>query len=568
MLKTLTVWNFALLEHVQIEFEHGLNILTGETGAGKSILIDSLGMILGHRTSIEKIRKDRDWLRVEAVFDTSKYPEVHDFLQQADIVDEDDSLIISRQIAKTGKNTIQVNGCHVTLSSLKMLGELLIDIHGQNENQALLRTENQFALVDAYQPEIKSCLAVYQATFAKWNALRESLKKQELDSREHAQRMDMLSWQVNEIEAAKLKEAEDEELEQEIKLLSNAEKISDLVKSSYRLLDSGDKRQPAVIPSLVEIKKNMEMLSRYDTKLANVMQMITDALCQIEECSYEIRDYGESIDYSPERLNKLQERMDEIYKLRKKYGATIADVLEHYHNAKKELLAIENYDQRIEDLKYNIAQAEKDLAVQSKALTKLRQIAAKQLAGDIQQHLLSLGMENARFVIEINDDVTYHLNGANTIQILFSANLGEDPKPMQKVASGGELSRIALAIKTVCAAKDKIGIMVFDEIDTGIGGKTAQMVAERIAMVAAYKQVLCITHLPQIACMADVHLYIDKQIQNNKTVTQVRHLSTSEQLNEIARMASGIDITAASLDNALEMLNNAKLKKERFMENK
>lgn len=568
MLKTLTVWNFALLEHVQIEFERGLNILTGETGAGKSILIDSLGMILGHRTSIEKIRKDRDWLRVEAVFDISKYPEVHDFLRQSDIVDEDDSLIISRQIAKTGKNTIQVNGCHVTLTSLKMLGELLIDIHGQNENQALLRTENQFALVDAYQTEIKTCLAVYQTAFIKWNDLKESLKKQELDSREHAQRMDMLSWQVNEIEAAKLKEAEDEGLEQEIKLLSNAEKISDLVKSSYRLLDGGDKRQPAVIPSLVEIKKNMEMLSRYDTKLANVMQMITDALCQIEECSYEIRDYGESIDYSPERLNKLQERMDEIYKLRKKYGATITDVLEHYHNAKKELLAIENYDQRIEDLKYNIAQAEKDLGAQAADLTKLRQTAAEQLSADIQRHLLSLGMENARFVIEIKDDTAYHMNGANTIHILFSANLGEDPKPMQKVASGGELSRIALAIKTVCAAKDKIGIMVFDEIDTGIGGKTAQMVAERIAMVAAYKQVLCITHLPQIACMADVHLYIDKQIQNNKTVTQVRHLSTSEQLNEIARMASGIDITAASLDNAMEMLNNAKLKKESFRENK
>jgi len=568
MLKTLTVWNFALLEHVQIEFERGLNILTGETGAGKSILIDSLGMILGHRTSIEKIRKDRDWLRVEAVFDTSKYPEVHDFLQQSDIVDEDDSLIISRQIAKTGKNTIQVNGCHVTLTSLKMLGELLIDIHGQNENQALLRTENQFALVDAYQAEIKTCLAVYQTEFAKWNELKESLKQQELDSREHAQRMDMLSWQVNEIEAAKLKEAEDEGLEQEIKLLSNAEKISDLVKSSYHLLDSGDKRQPAVIPSLVEIKKNMEMLIRYDTKLTNVMQMITDALCQIEECSYEIRDYGESIDYSPERLNKLQERMDEIYKLRKKYGATIADVLDHYHNAKKELLAIENYDQRIEDLKYNITQAEKDLAVQAAALTKFRQSSAELLSADIQKHLLSLGMENARFVIEIKDDAGYHMNGANTIHILFSANLGEDPKPMQKVASGGELSRIALAIKTVCAAKDKIGIMVFDEIDTGIGGKTAQMVAERIAMVAAYKQVLCITHLPQIACMADVHLYIDKQIQNNKTVTQVRPLSTSEQLNEIARMASGIDITAASLDNAMEMLNNAKLKKESFRGNK
>ena len=563
MLKTLTVWNFALLEHVQVEFSRGLNILTGETGAGKSILIDSLGVILGRRTTADHIRSGCDWLRVEAVFDIANQPEIHEFLLGAGIIDESDALILTRQISKAGKNTIQVNGCHITLLLLKQLGAHLIDIHGQNENQALLTSESQFALLADYWPGIKEQLAVYQTAYRHWQSLQAELDAKKTASREYAQRLDMLRWQTNEIAAVQLQPGEDEKLEAEIKILSNAEKISDFVKGSYRLLENGDKNHAGVLSGLTEIKQNLEALSRYDDKLNNALQLVTEAACQLQECAYEIRDYGESIDYSPERLDKLQLRMDEIYKLRKKYGATIEDVLAHYEQAKKELAEIENYDDILAELKKAIAAAEAVLTQEAAALTKLRQTAAQALSAAIETHLLSLGMPKAHFTIEVSPMEKFAAHGRDAVDMLFSANLGEEAKPIRKVASGGELSRIALAVKAVTAARDSVDVMVFDEIDTGIGGKTAQMVAERIALVAAYRQVLCITHLPQIACMADVHLYIDKQVKNDKTVTEVKRLSTSEQLNEIARMASGIDITAASLDNALEMLDNAKLKKEK-----
>ena len=563
MLKTLTVWNFALLEHVQIDFNSGLNILTGETGAGKSILIDSLGVILGRRMSADNIRTGCEWLRVEAVFDISKQREIHDFMVEANIIDENDELILVRQITRTGKNTIQANGCHITLQSLKQLGMLLIDIHGQNENQALLTNENQFALLENYWPAIIPQLKEYRQAYRAWQSLNDLMVQKKTASREYAQRLDMLRWQTNEIAAAKLEIGEDENLEAEIKVLSNAEKITEYVKSSHRLLESGDKNHAGVIGGLAQIKNNLEALARYDDKLNNALQLVSEAACQLQECSYEIRDYGENIDYSPERLDKLQLRMDEIYKLRKKYGATIEQVLAHYEEAQKELSEIENYDDILLQLQKDIEAAEKEMEVKAKALTGLRQTAASQLSGEVEKHLLSLGMPKAHFTIEILPANKYTANGFDAIDMLFSANLGEEAKPIRKVASGGELSRIALAVKAVTAARDSVDVMVFDEIDTGIGGKTAQMVAERIALVAAYKQVLCITHLPQIACMADVHLYIDKQVRNDKTVTEVKRLSTSEQLNEIARMASGIDITAASLDNALEMLDNAKMKKDR-----
>lgn len=563
MLKTLTVWNFALLEHVQIDFNSGLNILTGETGAGKSILIDSLGVILGRRMSAENIRTGCEWLRVEAVFDISKQMQIHDFMTEGNIIDENDTLILTRQITRTGKNTIQANGCHITLQLLKQLGTLLIDIHGQNENQALLTNENQFALLENYWPAIVPQLKEYRQSYRTWQSLNDLLAQKKTASREYAQRLDMLRWQTNEIAAANLAAGEDEKLEAEIKVLSNAEKISEYVKSSHRLLESGDKNHAGVLGGLAQIKNNLEALARYDDKLNNALQLVSEAACQLQECSYEIRDYGESIDYSPERLDKLQLRMDEIYKLRKKYGATIEQVLAHYEQALKELSEIENYDDILLQLQKDIEAAQKEMEIKAQALTKLRQAAASQLSGEVETHLLSLGMPKAHFTIELSVAAKFNANGFDAIDMLFSANLGEEAKPIRKVASGGELSRIALAVKAVTAARDAVDVMVFDEIDTGIGGKTAQMVAERIALVAAYKQVLCITHLPQIACMADVHLYIDKQVRNDKTVTEVKRLSTSEQLNEIARMASGIDITAASLDNALEMLDNAKMKKDR-----
>ena len=563
MLKTLSVWNFALLEHVQIEFSRGLNILTGETGAGKSILIDSLGVILGRRASVENIRTGADWLRVEAVFETAGQPVIRDFLMQADILDEGELLIVSRQISRSGRNAIQINGCHVTLQLLKQLSSLLIDIHGQNENQALLTSENQFALLESYFPPIKQQLARYREQYEAWRHLQQELAAKKTASREYAQRLDMLRWQTNEIAAAELSSGEDEKLETEIKVLSNAEKISGFVKESYQLLENGGRNNEGVLSALTKIKQNLEALGRYDDKLNGVLKMVDDACCQLQECSYELRDYGEDVDYNPVRLDKLQQRMDEIYKLRKKYGATIDDVLAHYEAAKQELSDIENYDELLGELQQKIAAAEKTLALTAKELTAMRSSAALKLSAATQEHLLSLGMPKARFEIVVQGGKAFSAAGQDEIALLFSANLGEEAKLLQKVASGGELSRIALAVKAVTAARDPVDVMVFDEIDTGIGGKTAQMVAERIALVAAHKQVLCITHLPQIACMADVHLYIDKQVRGDKTVTEVKRLSTSEQLNEIARMASGIDITAASLDNAMEMLDNARIKKER-----
>ena len=564
MLKTLTVWNFALIEHGSIDFTTGLNILTGETGAGKSILIDSVGVILGYRTTTDHIRNGNDWLQVEAVFDISNYQEIYEFLAEHMIVDNEDTLIISRRISKNGKNLISVNGCHITLALLKTLGEKLVDIHGQHENQALLKAGGQFSIVDNYNPAIKDKLVAYRQIFNEWRKQIDVLDKKENASREHAQRIDMLKWQTNEIAAAKLKDHEDDELETEIKLLSNSEKIADLVKRSYILLEQGDKGHSAIIPSLVELKKNIEMISRYDERANNNLSIIAEALCQLEECSYDIRNYGENLDYTPERLIKLQERMDVIYKLRKKYGATIEDVLLYYQKAKDELADIENYDQIIADLKEDIARIKSKLIAVGKELTLLRSKVAIELAAEIKNHLIHLGMPNANLVIVVNQLDKMNQNGADDIMMLFSANVGEEPKPIQKVASGGELSRIALAIKVVCAAKDNVGVMIFDEIDTGIGGKTAQMVAERIAMVAVHKQVLCITHLPQIACMADCHVYIDKQVQDGKTTTKIKRLLASEQINELARMASGSDVTQASLNNASEMLENAIIKKEKW----
>lgn len=569
MLKTLTVWNFALLEHVQIEFGSGLNILTGETGAGKSILIDSLGAILGHRISADFIRTDCDWLRVEAVFSLEGQYELISFLETQAIDVEDDTLIITRQITRSGKNMILVNGCHVTLAVLRGMGRLLIDIHGQNENLALLRMENQFALLDGSDEAIEDQLESYGKCFTNWQELCRQLLDKEQASRDYAQRLDMLKWQDKEISEAKLKEGEDKELEQDILKLSNAEKITGYITSSDTFLNGGGKSPVGVLEALARIKQNLESLSRFDSSMEESRKMVEDAYCQLQEVSYNLRDYGDDMDFDAHKLDRLESRMDVIDKLRKKYGATLEAVLDHQKEVQAELADIENYDDDIAVLKKRIFNAQEEVRIEAAKLTKMRCKAADKLSVAIETQLLALGMPNARFHIVLEPLKEASARGADALIMLFSANAGETEKTLQKVASGGELARIALAVKTVEAAQDdSVASMVFDEIDAGIGGRTAQMVAERIALVSVYKQVLCITHLPQIACMADVHLYISKETQDGKTTTAVRILSEGERINEIARMASGIDVTAASLDNAREMVDNARIKKHSFKNGK
>lgn len=566
MLKTLTVWNFALLEHVQVEFGSGLNILTGETGAGKSILIDSLGAILGHRISADSIRTGCDWLRVEAVFSLDDESlGLHELLNQQAIDDSEGLLIITRQVTRGGRSMVLVNGCHVTLAVLKQIGSFLVDIHGQNENLSLLKEESQFQLLNSYDPDLLEAIAAYRLVYDKWREKQKAYTEKEQASREYAQRLDMLRWQDKEISEAKLQENEDEALESEIRKLSHAEKIAGFVEDSYNLLDNGNKGGVGVLVALSQVKKNLEDMTTYDDSLANALKIVEEAYISLQEAAYEVRDYGESMEFSPEKLDKLQQRMDVIYRLRKKYGATIADVLAHQQKVQQELAAIENYDDDMAAMAKEIETLKGRLKIKATELTRLRKRAALELSRSICEQLQALGMPKAVFRIDVTPADKYLPTGNDNVAMFFSANPGEQEKLLQKVASGGELSRIALAIKTVAASRDSsVPSMVFDEIDTGIGGRTAQMVAERIALVAAYKQVLCITHLPQIACMADIHLYIAKESAGENTITKIRPLTERERISEIARMASGADITTASLDNAKEMVSHARIKKQNF----
>lgn len=562
MLKTLSIWNFALIEHVQIDFDKGLNILTGETGAGKSILLGALGMVIGRRTNIDAIRSGCEFMRVEAVF-TLDNNLVKDFLTKYNILVEDDDLIITRQININGKNSVQINNCHTTMAILRQLGELLVDIHGQHANQALLKPIKQLSLIDMYDGDaIQKQKEAYLEKYYRWLQIKQKLADSKINTQEMAQRLDMLKWQINEIENAKLILDEDERLESEIKVLANAEKISLLTQDAYKLLYEGENGKFAILSSLSQVRKDLENLAQYDENMAKVHQILDEAYFQIQDSADEIRSYGESIDYNPQKLDMMQSRLNDIDKLKRKYGNTIEEILNYLAKAKEELTYIENYDDNLAKLEQVLSLLAKDVSQEALILHELRQKSAKALEMAIMKELASLSMADAKLVINLtlNDDFTE--NGADDVEILFSANLGEDLKSLAKIVSGGELSRIALALKTITAKKDDIDLMVFDEVDTGVGGKTAQMMAEKIARIALYRQVICITHLPQIAAMADAHFYISKETKNNKTFTTINEINYNAKLAEIARMSSGIDLTQASLENAEEMLTNARKRKE------
>lgn len=570
MLESLKVWNFALIEEAKIEFDAGLNILTGETGAGKSILIDALGAVLGSRLTVASIRTDCEWLKVEAVFKITGQEKLQQALAAQMIETEDNVLILMRHVTKAGKNSILANGSQITLTFLRSISKYLIDIHGQNENLALLREESRFHLIDGSDPAIKERLSDYKSRYNQWQELLRKKKDLEEASATNGERVDMLRWQEKEIADAVLKEGEDETLEADIKRLAHAEKIAQYVQDAYMYLEEGTgAKSPSILTALAKVKQALEGLSRYDDGLENAINLVETAITELQEATYEIREYGDRMDADPARLDAMQHRLDTIDKLRRKYGATVRDILAHHEKIQAELNAIENYDSDFAVLKKEIQLAEECVEHAAHMLSEKRQKAAKKLTADIAKQVRSLGMKEADFRIDVTSTSDYTARGKDEIEIFFSANPGERVRPLDQVASGGELSRIALAIKAVSAAADDAApSMVFDEIDTGIGGQTARMVAERIALVAEVKQVLCITHLPQIACMADVHLYIHKETKEGRTMTLIDRLSEVSRVNEVARMASGNDITAAALDNAREMVDNAKIKKDSFLRRK
>ena len=558
MLQVLKVINFALIEQAEIEFSGGFNVLTGETGAGKSIVIDALSVVLGGRSSLDMIRSGCEQYRVEAVFSLQNHPSVLSLLSdQAIPTEEDGALFISRTVSRQGKNTLLLNGTHAPLALLRMVGDLLLDMHGQHENQALLRPESYMALLDGFEPQLEGLLAAYRKRYERWRQTHEKIASVNKDERQRAQRIDMLRWQLDEIEAARLQEQEEAELNRQITLLANAEKISAAAGNAWTALADGGRQGKSVTDILQECRRNLESAARYDEELSGYAQQFAEVLVLLEDLKPGLRDYLDRIEPDPARLAKLQERMDLIYRLRQKYGASVTDVLAYASQSRKELEGLEHHDELLAELRQQLQQQENELAQAAEELSKRRQQAAAEMSRAIETQLKDLGMPGCRFKIEVASGHDYTPHGRDQVRFEFSANPGEDLRLLSKVASGGELSRVALAIKTVCSRNAGAQVMVFDEIDSGVGGQTARKVAEKIAQVAARKQVLCITHLPQIASMADCHIHIEKKLIEDRTQTFVQKLSAEERLAELARMIGGEPISRAGLDNAAEMVRTA-----------
>lgn len=551
MLKSLSVKNFALIDKIELEFEKGLNVLTGETGAGKSILIDALGAALGQRANINQIRAGCDEFCVEAVFIPDKNSTVKILLDEYGI-DDDEVLIIKRKVnCNAAKNNIFVNGSHVTLSTLKKIGSALVDIHGQSENLSLLKTESIYSLIDGANEKISTARADYQKTFQSWQRQIKALADKEKSKSLHDEKLELLRWQEQEISAAELKPNEDVELDTEIRKLANAEKISTHIEESRALLGNGDDTD--ILTELARVHKNLSDVAKYDAKINSALKLLDDAEIFLREAYDEVRAYSDSMDFSPELLAELQARMDVIYKL-KKYGGNVDEILAKLDKIRAEISAIENFDSDVDTTRRLILKLETQTKKRAATLLKLRQESAAKLSASIEKEIRRLGMKKAQFAITVMPTENLTSNGGDNADMLFSANVGEEVKSLSKVVSGGELSRIALAIKTVSAGReDSAATMIFDEIDAGLGGTTAKVVAECIAKVARSKQVLCVTHLAQIACTANVHLQISKSDDGTRTATKISKLTMDERVKEIARMASGSEIPSA-IQNAREML--------------
>lgn len=563
MLQLLKVFNFALIEQAEIEFDNGFNVLTGETGAGKSMVVDALNVVLGGRSSVEMLRSGCEQFRIDAVFALQAHEPLRVLLEEQAIPQEEDGLLfLSRSVSRQGKNTVLVNGTPAPLSLLRTIGSMLLDMHGQHENQALLRPESYLGLLDGSDSAIAPLLADYQLAFADWRKTRDKIAELNRDDRERAQRIDMLQWQVGEIEAARLKLPEETELPQQISLLAHAEKISATVGAAWAGLSDGDGRSKGAIAILQECRRQLEVAARFDATLGQYAEQIAQIVVLLDDMAPELRNYLDQVEYDPVKLSRLQERMDLIYRLKQKYGGSLVEVLAYAQAARDEMDELVCHDDVLREMQKKLQQQESELKIKALALGSQRAVSAAAMGRSVEAHLQELGMPGGKFVVQLTNGESFTANGCDSIQFAFSANPGEELRPLAKVASGGELSRVALAIKTVCSRNDGAQVMVFDEIDAGVGGHTARKVAENIARVAWKKQVLCITHLPQIASMADRHIHIEKKPVAERTQTFVRVLPETQRLQELARMIGGDPITAAGLDNAAEMVRTAAVFKQ------
>ena len=550
MLQSLHVHNFALLEDAHAEFTPGFNVFTGETGAGKSILIDAFGIVLGGRASVDYVRSGTEGLWVQAVFDIANQEDIKNILREQGIEAEDD-LFLKRQISVAGKSRALVNGVQVPLAVLKQIGTALVDIHGQHENQALLKPEAARLVTDAFGgASLLAALAAYKKEYALYEEAQTKLAQLQQDNAKQDLLMDRYAWEINEITKASLVVGEEEGLEAEARLLQNGERIIKSVNAAYEQLDEED----AVLSRLARVRDDLVYAARYDERLANFAEAVDSAWINLDDCRSELADYLSRSDFNEERATEVQQRLDTIYRLQKKYGGSTEAVLAYLEATQEKLEQLQDIAAALEKAQRELAQATKRLSVAAATLTQERERSAAALSQSITTHIHDLAMPNGSFKIALAPLERFTSTGRDAVRFLFSGNLGEPLNDLEKVASGGELSRIALAMKTVLMHTTQVGTMVFDEIDTGVGGVTAQKMAEKIAAIATVGQVLCITHLPQIAAFADNHIYIEKKSAEGRTATVLTVLDYNQRLQELVRMTAGVSTSRAALESATELL--------------
>ena len=548
MLSLLHIENIAVIECADISFEGGFHVLTGETGAGKSIVIDAISAILGQRAYRDMIRTGAAKASVRAVF--TGVPHLAWF-EENDVA-YDPEVLIQREIFLDGKNVCRVNGVPVTVSILHRLGIQLINIHGQHDSASLFDEDNHLSFLDAYAAHT-GLLEAYAAAYQEVAALRREIDRRQMDESEKLRRMETLRYQIEEISRANLEAGEDDVLEERRRLLQNAEKLSDGLQEAVECLYGGDETDGAA-SLLAQAQRALAKLSRYTDNFSQLQEKVADLMYQVQDAAEEARDSMDALSYSAEELEQIESRLDLIHKLRRKYGASCADILQYLENATRELDEIEFADEHLQRLRGKLQQAEQAAWNAAAALRESRKAAAESLSARILTELAQLDMPKVQFVCNFTE-LELTANGADAVAFYMSANAGEALKPMSKVASGGELARIMLAMKNVLAEKDQVATLIFDEVDTGVSGRAAQRVAEKLRAVAQYKQVLCVTHLPQMAALAQHHLLISKEERNGRTFTTVTPLDREGRISELARIIGGTNVTETTRKSAEEMLD-------------
>ena len=551
MLELLHIENIAIIEAADIEFAPGFNALTGETGAGKSIVIDSLSAVLGQRTSRELIRTGAEKAFVSAAF-SGMAPELTETLGIQP--EADGTLLLQREIQTDGKNVCRVNGRPVTVGQLRALGARLLNIHGQHDGQQLLDEEQHIVYLDSFG-RVESLAITYAEKYKNFTDIRRQIGALQMDEAEKARRVDTLQYQIEELRRAKLTPGEEEELTARRGMLRNAEKFLDAVAGADYALN-GDDSGGGALSALRQAQDALGGVRHLDDAFGQLYERLGEAYSEVYDIAATVEDKRGELDVSPGELDRVESRMDLLYRLKKKYGATVEDMLDYQARCEAELAQIEDAGDTLARLEQALSKAEKEARQAAQALSDARKAAAEQLTSQILTELQQLDMGKIRFAVDFAEK-PLDSDGMDTVRFLMSANVGEELRPIHKIASGGELARIMLAMKNVLSEQDHVGTMVFDEVDTGVSGRAAQKVAEKMARISRRKQVLCVTHLPQLAAMADTHFSVEKGERGGRTYTEVRRLDREQRRRELARLTGGSHVSQTMLDGAEELLAQA-----------